>query len=152
MNDIKDFKVTVLNLNKNYSNYFYNIIITYENTQILINKKRELSLQPKKIIFVKELIAIDILNESSTAVHIGFNEFFTHEFSETIRTKFNHLFIDQDFIVTDLLQDPLDFHPNRFKDYAAKNLNILRNFAANKLQSLLLDGLYEHHQNLNKFS
>lgn len=39
MNDIKDFKVTVLNLNKNYSNYFYNIIITYENTQILINKK-----------------------------------------------------------------------------------------------------------------
>ncbi|MBW3520988.1 MULTISPECIES: hypothetical protein [unclassified Chryseobacterium] len=152
MNDIKDFKVTVLNLNKNYSNYFYNIIITYENTQILINKKRELTLQPKKIIFVKELIAIDILNESSTAVHIGFNEFFTHEFSETIRTKFNHLFIDQDFIVTDLLQDPLDFHPNRFKDYAAKNLNILRNFASNKLQSLLLDGLYEHHQNLNKFS
>ncbi|WP_411811339.1 hypothetical protein ACLB9Y_15410 [Chryseobacterium scophthalmum] len=152
MNDIKDFKVTVLNLNKNYSNYFYNIIITYENTQILINKKRELTLQPKKIIFVKELIAIDILNESSTAVHIGFNEFFTHEFSETIRKKFNHLFIDQDFIVTDLLQDPLDFHPNRFKDYAAKNLNILRNFASNKLQSLLLDGLYEHHQNLNKFS
>jgi hypothetical protein len=152
MNDIKDFKVTVLNLNKNYSNYFYNIIITYENTQILINKKRELTLQPKKIIFVKELIAIDILNESSTAVHIGFNEFFTHEFSETIRTKFNHLFIDQDFIVTDLLQDPLDFHPNRFKDYAAKSLNILRNFASNKLQSLLLDGLYEHHQNLNKFS
>lgn len=152
MNDIKDFKVTVLNLNKNYSNYFYNIIITYENTQILINKKRELTLQPKKIIFVKELIAIDILNESSTAVHIGFNEFFTHEFSETIRTKFNHLFIDRDFIVTDLLQDPLDFHPNRFKDYAAKSLNILRNFAVNKLQSLLLDGLYEHHQNLNKFS
>lgn len=152
MNDIKDFKVTVLNLNKNYSNYFYNIIITYENTQILINKKRELTLQPKKIIFVKELIAIDILNESSTAVHIGFNEFFTHEFSETIRTKFNHLFSDRDFIVTDLLQDPLDFHPNRFKDYAAKSLNILRNFAANKLQSLLLDGLYEHHQNLNKFS
>lgn len=109
-------------------------------------------MQPKKIIFVKELIAIDILNESSTAVHIGFNEFFTHEFSETIRTKFNHLFIDQDFIVTDLLQDPLDFHPNRFKDYAAKSLNILRNFASNKLQSLLLDGLYEHHQNLNKFS
>lgn len=152
MNDMKDFKVAVLSLNKNYSNYFYNIIITYESTQILINKERELTLQPKKIIFVKELTAIDILNEKSTVVHIGFNDFFTHAFSETIRTRFDLLFTEQDFIVTDLLQDPVGFHPDRFKDYSTKNLTILRQFAANKVQSLLLDGLYQHHQNLIKFS
>jgi len=152
MNNMKDFKVTVLSLNKNCFDYFYNIIITYENTLILINKKRELILQPKKIIFVKDLIAIDILNEKSTVVHIGFNEFFTHEFSETIKMRFNHLFIDKDFIVTNLLQDPVGFHPDRFKDYSEKNLTVLRQFAVNKVQSLLLDGLYEHHQSLMKFS
>ncbi|MFL9834582.1 hypothetical protein [Chryseobacterium terrae] len=149
---MKDFKVAVLSLNKNCFDYFYNIIITNENTQILINNKRELILRPKKIIFVKELIAIDFPNEKSTVVHIGFNEFFAHEFSETIRKRFNDLFLDQGFIVTDLLQDPVGFHPDRFENYSVKNLTILRQFAANKVQSLLLDGLYEHHQNLIKFS
>ncbi|MGO4707508.1 hypothetical protein AB4Y90_00035 [Chryseobacterium sp. 2TAF14] len=149
---MKDFEVAVLSLNKNCSDYFYNIIITCENTQILINNQRELTLQPKKIIFAKGLVTIDILNEKSTVLHIGFNEFFTQEFSETIKTRFNQLFTDHDFIITDLLQDPLDFHPDRFKDYSAKNVTILRQFAANKVQSLLLDGLYEHHQNLIKFS
>ncbi|SKB42704.1 hypothetical protein SAMN05421800_101660 [Chryseobacterium balustinum] len=152
MNNMKDFKVAVLSLNKNCFDYFYNIIITYEKTLILINKKRELILQPKKIIFAKDLIAIDIMNEKSTVVHIGFNEFFTHEFSETIRTRFNHLFIDKDFIITNLLQDPVGFHPDRFKDYSEKNVTVLRQFAVNKVQSLLLDGLYEHHQSLMKFS
>lgn len=149
---MKDFKVAVLSLNKNCFDYFYNIIITYEHTLILINKKRELILQPKKIIFAKDLSAIDILNEKSTVIHISFNEFFTHEFSETIKMRFNHLFIDKDLIVTNLLQDPVGFHPDRFKDYSAKNLTVLRQFAVNKVQSLLLDGLYEHHQNLMKLS
>lgn len=149
---MKDFNISYLCFHKNYFRYLYNIIITYKTTKILINEKRTVIVEPKKIIFVKNLKTVEVLSEDSSAIVMGFNERFTEDFESVFLSHFHQFFTNHDFVITDLLQDPSGVCPLRFKDYSQKNLTMLRQFAVNRIQSLILDGVYHLHQNFGRFS